>query len=109
MGDAAHLMTPFAGVGVNAAMVDALELGRAIVAYVKSAHGENLVASEIIGYEGGADGKSLPEVITEYEAGLFPRGERFAMKTASNMKKHFSANGSDEMAGRLRAAYGPNK
>ena len=109
LGDAAHLMTPFAGVGVNAAMADALELGRAIVGYVESAHGDSLVGSDIVGYKEGADGKSLKDVVREYEEGLFPRGERFAAKTMQNMKKHFSATGSDEMAARLRAAYGGAK
>ena len=89
LGDAAHLMTPFAGVGVNAAMMDALELGRAIVRCKESA-GETSIAS----------------ALAEYEAGLFPRGEANAQKTMGNMQKHFSAGGSEHLAKRLKAAYG---
>ena len=91
IGDAAHLMTPFAGVGVNAAMVDALELGRALIECKES-----------------ADGKSVASALEAYESGLFPRGEAFAQKTMNNMQKHFSADGSKNLAKRLRAAYGPS-
>ena len=90
LGDAAHLMTPFAGVGVNAGMADALALGRMIVGYKKPSDGMDLVA-----------------VIRDYEAQLFSRGEMFAKKTMSNLNKHFSATGSEDLARRLRAAYGP--
>ena len=90
LGDAAHLMTPFAGVGVNAAMTDALELARAI-----------------IGYKEGSNGKTLAAAVSAYEAELFPRGEKYAQKTARNLNKHFAANGSDEMANMLREAFGP--
>ena len=89
LGDAAHLMTPFAGVGVNAAMVDALEVGRAIVRCKESA--------------GGMD---IASALAEYEADLFPRGEAYARETMGNMQKHFSAEGSQHLAMRLRAAYG---
>ncbi|OCK76679.1 monooxygenase [Lepidopterella palustris CBS 459.81] len=92
IGDAAHLMTPFAGVGVNAAMVDAMELGEGIAGFV----------------EGGLEreGKSLATVIKDYETELFPRGGKFAQKTMVNMNKHFSATGSEDLVKRLRAAYG---
>ncbi|MCJ1410632.1 hypothetical protein MMC19_004718 [Ptychographa xylographoides] len=92
LGDSAHLMTPFAGVGVNAAMMDALELGRAI-----------------IGCRESSPERTLAAAVRDYEAGLFPRGEMFAQKTMSNMHKHFSEGGSEHLAGRLRAAYGPAK
>lgn len=91
LGDATHLMTPFASVGVNAAMADSLELGWAIVGYCKAA---------------SSDGKSLAGAVESYELGLFPCGERFAQKMFVNLGKHFSATGSEDMARRLRAAFG---
>ncbi|KAF7846031.1 hypothetical protein BT93_L5524 [Corymbia citriodora subsp. variegata] len=92
LGDAAHLMTPFAGVGVNAAMADALELARGLIKYTKAK---------------GAG--SLAGTLKTYEDELFPRGEMFAQKTVNNMEKHFSADGNIHMADRLRTAFGPAK
>lgn len=91
LGDAAHLMTPFAGEGVNAAMADALELGRAIARYKEA-----------------AGGKSLATVVKDYEVKLFPRGKRFAQKTLKNLHMCFSATGSEDMAKlmRMRDAFG---
>lgn len=89
LGDAAHLMTPFAGVGVNAAMTDSLDLGRSIVGYTETPHE-----------------KSLVDVIKDYDLRLFPHGERFAQRTMNSMNKHFSATGSEELVRQLRAAHG---
>lgn len=66
LGDAAHVMTPFAGVGVNMAMGDSLGLARAIIAGVK---------------EGDLNGK-----IRESEVAMFSRVEVAARRTEKNMK-----------------------
>ncbi|KAH8701811.1 hypothetical protein BGW36DRAFT_394617 [Talaromyces proteolyticus] len=80
LGDAAHLMTPFAGVGVNAAMLDALELGNSLV---------DLKMGKI---------QTLSQAIEKYEHGLFPRGQAFAQKTINNLKVHFSADGCNHLS-----------
>ncbi|KIW28661.1 uncharacterized protein PV07_08304 [Cladophialophora immunda] len=83
LGDAAHVMTPFAGVGVNLAMVDSLDLAKAIVSC-------------------GGDRQKLPDAIKAYEGEMLSRAEQFAKKTYKGLVNHFSADGCEEMAGRLR-------
>ena len=91
MGDAAHLMTPFAGVGVNVALGDALELATALKRAKEKWEGENLTGA-------------IAEAIKDYEASMFERGKANAEKTARNMRGHFSAGGVDHMLGRLRGS-----
>lgn len=86
IGDAAHVMTPFAGVGVNVGMTDALVLGR-----------------EIIGVFSGK--KTLDEATRAYEEEMIPRAAKFAQKTLKGKNHHFSEHGAEEMAGRLRAHH----
>jgi 2-polyprenyl-6-methoxyphenol hydroxylase-like FAD-dependent oxidoreductase len=83
IGDGAHLMTPFAGVGVNLAMVDALKLARALI---------------------GCDDErgKLVAAIKEFEAEMFERGEQYAQKTWDNMESHFSATGGEARAQMLK-------
>ncbi|QRV77437.1 FAD-binding domain protein [Ceratobasidium sp. AG-Ba] len=76
IGDAAHLMTPFAGEGVNVAMWDALELSKAIVAGVK---------------EGDLDTK-----IRESEEALFKRAEDACTRTESNMQQFMKTSGAPD-------------
>lgn len=73
IGDAAHLVTPFAGQGVNAAMKDALELCDLIVQSVK---------------EGTFD---LDEAVRKYEMGMFPRARKVQEATMRN-KVHMFRN-----------------
>ncbi|KAF7946456.1 hypothetical protein EAE96_009454 [Botrytis aclada] len=73
VGDAAHLMTPFAGEGVNSAMLDALELAQGIIAAVKK-------------------GTSISDAMREYEMKMFVRAKENAEETWTSLEKIFEDN-----------------
>ena len=94
IGDAAHLMMPWAGEGVNLAMWDALDLAGAVTKAWKEAD----------------DAASFQEVLmpymAEFEQQMFARSRAAAEETWSNSKLIFSENGAKAM-GDLMASYGP--
>jgi 2-polyprenyl-6-methoxyphenol hydroxylase-like FAD-dependent oxidoreductase len=83
LGDAAHLMTPFAGEGVNAAMLDALELSRAITG-----------------------GLELDGAVREYEEGMFPRAKEIMDETWQNLGMIFAEDSPREFV-KMMESHGP--
>ena len=83
IGDAAHLMTPFAGEGVNAAMLDALELSQAIAKSVSSKRASS-------GSDEMSASERLHEAVQKYEANMFPRAREIMKETFQNMEIIFA-------------------
>ncbi|KAF9200675.1 hypothetical protein BGZ49_009083 [Haplosporangium sp. Z 27] len=71
IGDAAHLMSPFAGEGANLAMIDGVDLGLAIVKVVK-------------------EGKDLAVCQQEFEKSMIDRSQKAAQTSALNMDQFIS-------------------
>jgi 2-polyprenyl-6-methoxyphenol hydroxylase-like FAD-dependent oxidoreductase len=78
VGDAAHVMSPFAGEGVNLALFDAYRLGK------------ELVDSLSKGFTGEERAVKVDEGIRRYEAGMWAMAQEKAEESASNLDALFA-------------------
>jgi 2-polyprenyl-6-methoxyphenol hydroxylase-like FAD-dependent oxidoreductase len=84
LGDAAHLMSPFAGEGVNLAMADAADLAEALIA--------------------GNDGSPA---LQRYETVCWERGEESARESAGNLELFFKDHAAETVAELFQSHHGP--
>ncbi|KAH0590074.1 hypothetical protein H2248_000250 [Termitomyces sp. 'cryptogamus'] len=84
IGDAAHVMTPFAGEGVNAAMRDALELAKRV--------------REVANLDGAGRAEALDKAVREYEEEMFKRSRRVMSETMRNKNAMYADNAPESIA-----------
>ncbi|GAA5021661.1 hypothetical protein GCM10025734_77170 [Kitasatospora paranensis] len=84
LGDAAHLMSPFAGEGANLAMLDGAELAGAVAAHPGDVEG----------------------ALAAYEAALFPRSEASAEASAGGMELCFGPDAARALAAMMTGHTG---
>ena len=94
IGDAAHLMTPFAGEGVNLAMRDALDLASAI--------SEAWVAR---GEDRREFGAVLAPLLRGFEEGMFARAQEKAEESWHNRQLMFAEDGAQALAALMRSFF----
>jgi 2-polyprenyl-6-methoxyphenol hydroxylase-like FAD-dependent oxidoreductase len=75
LGDAAHLMSPFAGEGANLAMIDGADLASAIIAHPND----------------------FERAFAAYEATMFPRAREAAAESAAGLELAFEPNAPQAM------------
>lgn len=100
IGDAAHLMTPFAGVGVNVAMEDALSLATQIKQWKQNVWDKAGPS---------ASTSLLIDPVRAYEEEMFSRAQRYAEETMMYYDLFFHERGGVAMCEQFAKAKAEEK
>lgn len=84
IGDAAHLMTPFAGEGVNQALHDALLLAKEV--------------GKAVGGEAVDEADGVDKAAERYEKDMFPRARAFMQSTWDSVMERYEPDGNEKFA-----------
>jgi 2-polyprenyl-6-methoxyphenol hydroxylase-like FAD-dependent oxidoreductase len=95
IGDASHLMGPWAGEGVNLAMWDSLLLSHAIIK-----------AYEMAGQSTASFQNSLDPLLRDFEVEMVARCKEKAEESVNNREMMFAENGAERFVNFFHAAYG---
>lgn len=90
LGDAAHVMSPFAGESVNLALLDAYELGRELVGAVRN----------------GGSMEQVNEGFRSFEKAMWPTAKEKAEESLKNLDALFTADAPAEFV-EIVKSYGP--
>ena len=93
VGDAAHLMTPWGGEGVNLALWDSLDLARVLAAVPEATDAARWQAA-------------LEPRLRDFEETMLARAQEKAEMTVQSKDMFLSEDGGQKMADFFKAAYG---
>jgi len=96
LGDAAHVMSPFAGEGVNLALLDAYEIGTALVQALRK--GKGLSTQEVLG--------EVDKGFRKYERGMWKRAQEKGEESTANLGFLFAEDAPRAFV-QLVKSYGP--
>lgn len=95
VGDAAHLMCPWDGEGVNVAMLDSLLLARAVIKAFESTTGQDAFSFQ----------RSLEPLVKEFEVDMVARAQQKAQETYSKGQMLFGENAAQALVEFFLSVY----
>ncbi|MFB6505107.1 MULTISPECIES: FAD-dependent oxidoreductase [unclassified Streptomyces] len=92
LGDAAHLMSPFSGMGANLAMLDGADLARALIDHATTA-------------DAAIDNTIVDRAVTAYEQILLPRSVEAAEGAAEAIDEAFGPDGAAQVIAHMTGRH----